>query len=283
MSDHDAITTTTVSRREGAVPSLGAVTLSRVKAEFLAFFRQRESVVFTLAFPVLLLVLFAAIFGGQNVAKGVPFTQYFLAGMIAAGLMSSSFQSLAIQIPIERDDGLLKRLRGTPTPKAAYFLGKVVLVLGIALISTVIMLIIGMIAYGISLPPDIGHWAVFFGILILSVAACTLLGIAFSSLPRNGSSAPAMVTPIALILQFISGVFLPFTTLPHWLQQVGAIFPLKWMAQGLRYSFLPDRAKMAEAAHEWEIGKAFLFIGLWAIVGLVLCLLTFRWRSKADG
>jgi ABC-2 type transport system permease protein len=111
-----------------ALPSLARTTGVRVRIELLSFLRGREAVVFTLAFPVLLLVIFGAVFGRQELEGGVKFAQYFVAGMIAAGLLTASFQNLAIQIPIERDSGALKRLQATPMPPTAYFLGKVALV-----------------------------------------------------------------------------------------------------------------------------------------------------------
>ena len=275
---------TTVTHLKPNAAGYGRIVSARVRAENLSFFREKSSLIFTLVFPVFLLIIFGALFGkSSDVAPGVGYINYIVPGMIAAGLMSTSFQNLAITIPIERDAGLLKRLRGTPMPKSAYFLGKVVLVLILSLISTVLMLLVGLIFYDVSLPSGLARWLVFAAVLLLGVAACTLLGIAFSSLPKTGSSAPAIVTPIALLLQFISGVFLPFTQLPEWLQTIGAIFPLKWMAQGLRYVFLPEQAKAAEAAHSFELDRVFLILGVWAIVGLVLCLLTFRWRSKTDG
>ena len=82
----------------------------RSKIEIKQFMRQKESVVFTLFFPVLLLFIFGSVFK-DNIAPGVTFSQYFVAGMIASGLVNSGFQSLAINIPIERDNGALKRLR----------------------------------------------------------------------------------------------------------------------------------------------------------------------------
>lgn len=274
----------TVTHVQPGGVSYGRIVSARVRAENLSFFREKSSLIFTLVFPVFLLIIFGALFGNaSNVAPGVGYVNYLVPGMIAAGLMTTSFQNLAITIPIERDAGLLKRLRGTPMPKSAYFLGKVVLVLILSLISTVLMLLVGLIFYNVSLPATLTRWLVFVAVLLLGVAACTLIGIAFSSLPKTGRGAPAMVTPIALLLQFISGVFLPFTQLPEWLQTIGAIFPLKWMAQGLRYVFLPDEAKMAEAAHSFELDRVFLILGVWAVVGLVLCLLTFRWRAKTDG
>ncbi len=89
--------------------------------------RQRESVVFTLAFPIILLAIFGSVFK-TTLAEGVTFSQYFVAGMIASGLVNTGFQQLAIIIPMEREFGSLKRLRGTPMHVASYFIGKSILV-----------------------------------------------------------------------------------------------------------------------------------------------------------
>ncbi len=276
--------TTTTTRRPVALPSLAAVSKARVRAELLSFFREKEAVVFVLLFPVILLVVFGSVFGGNSeVAPGVSFIQYFVAGMIAAGLLSASFQNLAIQIPIERDTGYLKRLSGTPMPKAAYFIGKIVLVGFIAVIQTVMLLAIGVLLYGVSLPSGAEPWLNFAWIALLGVTSCTLLGIAFSSVPKNGKSAPAIVSPIAILLQFISGVFFVFSELPTWMQTIAAVFPLKWMTQGMRSVFLPDAAQAAEAAGSWELGRIALVLAVWCVVGLALCLLTFRWRTRSDG
>jgi ABC-2 type transport system permease protein len=115
---------------------------------------------------------------------------------------------------------------------------------------------------------------------VLGITACTLCGIAFSSLARTGRSAPAVVTPVAIVLQFISGVFFVFTDLPPWMQQIAALFPLKWMCQGMRSAFLPDSFASFEAAGSWELGKVALVLGAWCVGGLVLCLTTFRWTSS---
>ena len=91
-----------------------------------------------------------------------------------------------------------------------------------------------------------------------------------------------MVTPVALVLQFISGVFFVFTSLPHWMQQVAALFPLKWMCQGMRAVFLPDAWRDPEPAGSWELGRVALVLGAWCVPSaLVLCLTTFRWTTEA--
>ena len=101
--------------------------LLRSGLELKQFSRQRESVVFTLFFPVILLFIFGTVFK-DTIAPGVTFSQYFVAGMIASGLVNTGFQQLAITIPMERDDGTLKRLRGTPMSVSSYFIGKALLV-----------------------------------------------------------------------------------------------------------------------------------------------------------
>lgn len=276
-------TSTPAARAPGGRISLFTMCRARAVAEIKAFLRQKESVVFTLAFPVLMLILFGLIFGNNKAEGGIDFATYFVPGMIGAGILASSFQTLAIQIPIERDEGLLKRLRGTPMPKAAYFIGKVAMVLFVMVLEIILLAVVGMLLFGLKLPVDGTHWLVLIALVLLGTTTLTLLGIAFSSLPRTGSSAPALVTPIALVLQFISGVYFPFYQLPSWLQEVAAIFPLKWLTQGLRYVFLPDAAKANEPAGVWELGKVFGMLGIWAVIGMALCLLTFRWRGSNDG
>lgn len=250
--------------------------------ELKQFLRSRESVVFTMLFPVMLIVIFGSIFDAE-IMPGVQFTQYFVTGMIASGLMAVGFQNLAIQIPIERDRGVLKRLRGTPMPRPVYFLGKVCVVFVIGVAETVILLIVAITFYGVSLPSTAQRWLTFGWVSVLGITACTLAGIAFSSLARTGRSAPAVVTPVALVLQFISGVFFVFTDLPAWMRQIAALFPLKWMCQGMRSVFLPEGFAAAEPAGSWELERVALVLTLWVVLGLGLCLTTFQWTTKRDG
>lgn len=265
-----------VGRRARPAVRIG---LLRGRLEVLQFFRARESVVFSFLFPVILLVIFGSIFD-QQIAPGVTFTQYFVAGMIAAGLFTTSFQVLAIQIPIERDRGVLKRLAGTPMPRSAYFIGKIIMVLVSSLLEIGVLLTVATLFYDVRLPATPQRWATLAWVVVLGIAACTLCGIAFSSLPREGKRAPAMVTPVALVLQFISGVFFVYTDLPGWMQQIAAIFPLKWLTQGMRSVFLPDSFAVNEPAGSWESGRIALVLAVWVVVGLVLCLRTFRWTGR---
>jgi ABC-2 type transport system permease protein len=264
-------------------PSLLSVYAVRAKVELLSFMREREAVVFTFAFPILLLVIFGAVFGRQELEGGISFAQYFVAGMIAAGLFGSSFQNLGIAIPIERDSGALKRLAGTPMPRSAYFAGKVAVVAVVALVQNVLLVVIGVLFYDLNLPTSADRWVTYLWVSLLGLTACTLLGIAATAIVKNGRTAPAIISPIAIVLQFISGVFFVFSELPSWMQEIASLFPLKWMTQGMRSVFLPEDYQTIEPAGSWEHGRIALVLAAWCVLGLLLAVRTFRWRNKADG
>jgi ABC-2 type transport system permease protein len=247
--------------------------------EIIQFSRQKEAVVFTIFFPVILLAIFGSVFK-NTIAPGVTFSQYFVAGMIASGLVNSGFQNIAINIPLERDMGAIKRLRGTPLPITSYFIGKAISVFASMAVQVIILLIIGTAFFGLNLPTESSKWLTFTWILILGTACATALGVAFSAVPKNGRGASAIVSPVVIVLQFFSGVFFVFTQLPGWMQQVAAIFPLKWMTQGMRSVFLPDSFASQEVAKSWESGRTALILFAWLVAGLFLAIKTFRWENK---
>ena len=258
------------------VPSALQLGFRRGQLEIKQFMRQRESVVFTLLFPVILLAIFGSVFK-DTIAPGVTFSQYFVAGMIASGLVNTGFQALAIMIPVERDFGTLKRLRGTPMPASSYFIGKTVLVLISTVIQILLLLGFGVLFFGLEMPTDPAKWFTFAWLVVLGSACSTALGIAFSVVPKSGRGASAVVSPIVIILQFFSGVFFVFTQLPSWMQQVAAIFPLKWLTQGMRSVFLPDSFAGQEVAKSWETGKTIAILSAWLVVGIFFSVRKFKW------
>ena len=259
------------------IPTALSLGIRRGGLEIRQFARQRESVVFTLLFPVILLAIFGSVFK-DTIAPGVTFSQYFLAGMIASGLVNTGFQALAITIPLERDFGALKRLRGTPMPASSYFIGKAILIFVSMVIQILLLLGFGILFFGVELPTDINKWITFTWLVLLGSACSTALGIAFSIVPKSGRGASAVVSPVVIVLQFFSGVFFIFTDLPHWMQQVAAIFPLKWMTQGARSVFLPDSFATREVAGNWETGRTFAIIAAWLVVGLIWAVRSFKWE-----
>ena len=259
-----------------SIPSALELGIRRGNLEIKQFTRQRESVVFTLLFPVILLLIFGSVFK-DSIAPGVTFSQYFVAGMIASGLVNTGFQALAITIPMERDFGTLKRLRGTPMPASSYFIGKAILIFVSTLVQILMLLGIGVLFFKLEMPTDPNKWFTFTWLIILGSACSTVLGIAFSIVPKSGRGASAVVSPLVIILQFFSGVFFIFSQLPSWMQQVAAIFPLKWLTQGMRSVFLPDSFAKQEVAQNWELTTTFLVLLLWLVIGIYFAISKCKW------
>jgi len=276
------------TRRTAPLPGALRLGVARTRYEVRTFFRERDAVIFIFAYPVIMLAIFATVFGqdGSDIDFGglaVSFPQYFLPGMAATGVMLTSFQNIAISIAVERDEGGLKRLRATPMPASSYFLGKIGQVLVNCLLQMAILLAVAALAFDVPLPDDAAGWGTFAWVFLLGTTTGAVCGVAFSSLPRSGRSASAVVTPIVLVLQFISGVFFRFDELPSWMQQLASVFPLKWMAQGMRSVFLPDEAAVLEVDGTWQHGMTAAVLGAWLVVGLVVGVRTFRWRRRDDG
>jgi len=268
---------------DAPLPSAWRLGLGRGRIEVTEFFREKMAVCFIFGLPSILLILLGSIFGSQAAAAGVTSGQLFTAGMIAGGIMATSFQYLGIGIATERETGMLKRLFGTPMPRTSYFVGKLIQVLVCTVAETVLLMAVGMLFYHLHLPTAPGRWWTFAWIFLLGSTACGLLGIAASSLPRSAAAAAPVITLPFTVLQFMSGVYVPFSSVPPWMKDIASFFPLKWMAQGMRSVFLPDQAVSLEPAHSWEHGRIALVLLAWIVAGLVLCLTTFRWRGSRDG
>ena len=273
---------TAVLTARPAPPSAARIALSRVRLELRLFFRERQQVVFSFAYPVVMMVVFGSVLGADVLPGGVPFPQYFLAGIAATGIMLTSFQAVGTSIAAERENGQLERLQLLGTPPQAYFAGKAGQVLASTAAQLAILLPVAHYGYDVPLPTDVSKWLTFAWVAALGCLAGTVLGIAVSALRGSAASVGTGIAAFAVVLQFFSGVFFAFPELPPWMQQVAALLPLKWLTQGMRSVFLPDEAAAAEVAGSWEHGRIALVLVAWVIIGVVVCVRTFRWR-RADG
>ncbi|MGY1610216.1 MULTISPECIES: ABC transporter permease [unclassified Geodermatophilus] len=263
-----------------APPSAAAIGLARTAMELRLFVRDPAQVVFSFAYPVVMLLIFASVFEGEDRPGGVPFAQYFLAGIAATGIMLTSFQAVGTAIAEERDRGDLARLQTLGTPALGYFLGKAGQVLVTTVLQLALLLTVAATAFDVALPTEPGRWLTFAWVAVGGAAAGTVLGIAVASVGSSRSVGNG-ISAFAVVLQFFSGVFFVFSELPPWMQEVAAVFPLKWMVQGMRSVFLPDSAAAVEPAGSWEHGTTALVLAAWVIIGLVVCARAFRWRRTA--
>jgi ABC-2 type transport system permease protein len=271
-----------VSAPHPPLPGVWRTGLARGQVELKSFFRERQSVVFILAMPAIMLVLLGAVFGSEHTAPGVTIGDLYVAGLIGGGVMATSYQNLGMSIAFERERFTLKRLRGTPMPAAASFMGKIIQVIVAAIAEVAVLLAIGVVFYHLRLPASLAAWWTFAWVFVLGVAACSLLGIAASSVVRSAArNGVAVITLPFMVLQFISGVYVPFFLVPAWLRDIASVFPLEWMCRGMRSVFVPQAVTL-EPGRSWQHGQTALVLGVWVVAGLVLCLTTFRWQNRRD-
>ncbi|MFC0114771.1 ABC transporter permease [Kibdelosporangium aridum] len=264
------------------LPSPVTIGVARGLTELKLFFRSKEQAIFTFAFPAGILAVLGSVFSQTYTDTGVESSHVLTASMVGAGIIATSFVNLSISVAVDREDGTLLRLRGTPMPAVSYFLGKIILVLVASLAEAVLVIGVGVLMFGMPLPTDPAKWLTFAWVFVLAVVSCSLIGIFTASLAKSSQSASAVSNLPYVGLQFISGVYMnPITWLPAGMVTVASFFPIKWAAQGFRSVFLPDSMTKYEMAGSWELGKTSLVLGAWCVAGLVLCLMTFRWSNKS--
>ncbi|WP_246064424.1 ABC transporter permease [Nonomuraea longispora] len=262
------------------LPSAARLALRRGALELKSFFRTKGQFIVIFSLPAIMLMLLGAMQSGKPDFNGVTGAQILTAGMIGAGIMGTTFQNLGINVALERHDGTLKRLYGMPMPRIAYFGGKVIQVLVCMVAEVALLVVVGVVLFDVAVPGTLDRWLTLAWVLALGGVACTLLGIAVGSLPKSARGANAIITLPFLIVQFISGVYMPFSDVPAFLQFIASLFPLKWMTQGMRSVFLPEHAAALEPAGSWQLPMIALVLAAWCVGGLVLCMKTFRWTAK---
>lgn len=275
---------------EPTLPGAIGLARTRIAYEIRGYFRQGDTVFFTFLFPVLILTIFASIFTGyisptagmleEPTPDAVSMATYYVPGIVAAGLLLSGVQNLAVDIAQEKYNGRLKRLGGTPMSPLTYFLGKLgqVFVTGIG--QCALILAVAVLLFDVTLPSDAASWLTFAWVFVLGLAASAVLGIALSAVPRSGRSASAVVIPIVLVLQFISGVYVLNFQLPETVQNIANVFPLAWLARGMRSALLPQDMVVLEQGETWALGATVAVLLAWLIVGTVIARLTFRWIRR---
>jgi ABC-2 type transport system permease protein len=244
-----------------------------------SFWRNRSGAFFTILLPVMFLVLFGAINrdGTVRLTPGGPevgYTTFFTPGMLGMAIMAGTFVGLVIGLTIMRDNGQLKRLRGTPLPPWAFFSGQVVSRLALVVVEAALVLGLGRLLFHVSLPPSVAGWATFALVALLGAATFTALGVAFTRLVVNADSAPALANAAYLPLLFLSGAWFSISGLPHWLASLAGDFPLAPMLDGMRQALIFGHGPGAIWPDVWKLLA-------WLVVGLLVALRTFRWESAA--
>ena len=180
----------------------------QVRYEQLSFWRNPQSAFFTFVFPVVIITLFGAMFGGAGRSSyfyGLSALQYYVPTIAAVSVLGSCYSQLAIVLSTRRQNGMLKRVRATPLPAWAYFLGLLAHCIVVSVVDVALIVGVGHL-FGVPLP---AQWAVIGLALVLGAASFCALGVAVASLIRNAEAAPAVVQLVLFPLVFISGTYLP--------------------------------------------------------------------------
>lgn len=254
------------------------VAVARIGWELRSYVRQPAVMVFTFVFPLGLFVLFSIAFSSlDSPFPGVSMADVYLPSLLAAGVVLSGIQNLSVDIASEKGDGTLTRLAATPLRPWQYFVGKLGQVLVTGLVQAVLLTAVAAIGFGVALPSDASSWLTIAWVFVLGLSASAMLGIAVSGLVRDGKAASAIVIPVLVALQFVSGIYLPYWMLPDWLLTVAGVLPLRWAAQGFRAGFLPEEMAALEPGGDFALPMVALMLAVWLVVGIVLSRMTFRW------
>jgi ABC-2 type transport system permease protein len=241
-----------------------------------AFWRNPASVFFTVAFPVVLLLIFATVFGDQtvDVRGGIETTTYYVPAIITLSVISATMQSLAMSLVIAREDGRLKRSRGTPMPPWVFIAGRVGNSIVVALMMLALLAAIGRLLYGVEIP-----WArlpQILVVLVVGAAAFCCLGIALTAaIPSQDAAAP-IVNALLLPLYFLSGVFIPDDQLPSGVIHFADAFPIRHFFEAFFDAYVP--AGGGGASVSWD---NLAILAAWGVVGLLLAVRFFRWTPRS--
>ncbi len=242
--------------------------LHQLRNEQLIFWRSREAAVFVFFFPILLLLLLGAVYNGTY--RGHTEIDYLVAGLIGYGVANTAFGGLAILLVLRREQGILKRIRGTPLPPVVYLAAAIVSMLLVFALQTVAIFTVGKVVYGASLPHRPFDLLV---VCAVGAAAFAGMGVALAGLIRSAEGSSAVVNVIVLPLAFLSGGFGPTSRYPEFLQHVAEVLPLKHFIDAVTATYL-DREPFTLQA--W----ALLVVLAWGVAGVLVAIRTFTWEPR---
>ncbi|CAM5234006.1 hypothetical protein STENM36S_07553 [Streptomyces tendae] len=231
---------------------------------------------------VFVALVVAAFVGADVPGTGTPMAHLVLAGFAAYLLFQIGLVSLPQILVTEREEGALLRLRATPGGIRAYLVAKCVLVVVTALGTLALLLLAAAVLVDGPLPHGPTGWLTLLWVTTLGLLAVVPLGAAIGAVLPNPREALALIMLPVMGLLITSGTVFPITSLPGPVQQAASVFPLKWMAQGLRSALLPDAARSAEAAGSWELATVALVLTAWTVLGFLLAVPLLRRAARRE-
>ncbi len=252
------------------------MTLRQLRYENKAFWRNPAAAFFTFAFPLMFLVIFNLIFGNNEVGEvdGEPVngSTFYVPAIAAFSVITACFTNMSISVVFLRDEGILKRVRGTPLPATSYLLARVLHSTFIAAVLVLIVSVAGALFYDVKLPTD--DLAELLLIVLVGAAAFSALGLAHTSIVPNADAAPPVVNATILPLLFISDVFIPLQNPPEWMEVAGKIFPVRHFSDAMQYAFFPPEGSTGLNLESLGV------LAAWGLLGLLVAAKRFSWEPK---
>ncbi|HEY8491341.1 MAG TPA: ABC transporter permease [Dehalococcoidia bacterium] len=249
--------------------------LRQVRYENRAFWRNPPAAFFAFVFPLLFLVILNLLFGNDTISvEGgeVSTSTFYVPSIAALSIINACYTGLAQTIVFARDEGQLKRVRGTPLPAWAFLAGRVLHLTLVGILLVGIVVVFGAVFYDVDVPVD--TLPAFAASVATGAAVFSTLGLALSGLIPNADAAPAVVNASILPLLFISDIFIPLQDPPAWLDLLGDLFPVKHFSEALQTAFNPFQTGSGfEPAH-------LLVMAVWGVAGAVVALRTFSWEPR---
>jgi len=238
-----------------------------------AFWRNPASVFFTVMFPVILFLILAVVFSGEdvNVRGGIDATTYYVPAIMSLAIISATMQTLAMTLVIAREDGRLKRGRGTPMPPWVFIAGRVGNSIVVALMMLALLAAIGAL-FGADVPW--GRLPAILITLVVGAASFCCLGIALTAAIPSQDAAAAIVNAMLLPLYFLSGVFIPEDQLPNGVISFADLFPVRHFFDAFFDAYVPAGG----SAVSWD---NLAIVALWGVAGLLLAIRYFRWTPRS--
>ena len=252
-----------------------------------SFWRNPASAFFTFAFPLMFLVIFTALLGdGKLRIKGTNMRQdtYYVIAMATFGVISACYTNIAISASFNRDQGILKRTRGTPLPAGSYLSARVLHATLVGVLLVIITALFGKVFYDAAIPTGV-PLAEFLVVLIVGSLSFAALALALTSVIPNADASPPIVNATMLPLLFLSGIFIPLDdTSPEWIKLVGTIFPVKHFFEAMRDSYLGNtvgRVVNGTVFHPFTLNWTdVVVIAIWGVAGLLLAARFFSWEPR---
>lgn len=250
-----------------------ALVVRQFRAEWKSFWRNPAAAGFTFVFPLMFMVIFNLLFNDPYTGRGprVSAATFFTPALITFSVVSACFTNVAMGVVFAREDGVLKRVRGTPLPSWAYLAGRIVNAMAVTVILVLIMLAFGVLVYDVSLP---GATAPAFVIsLLVGAASLCTMGLAATTLVPNEDAAPPIINLMVLPLLFISDVFIPLDNAPGWLTWLAGVFPIRHLSNSLIGSFIGGDGSGFN-------GTDLAVMAGWGLAAGLFAVRRFRWEPK---